>query len=69
MRINCKKTQLLLVSPPNGIENTAYINLGEERIESTSRLKLLGFVFGQDPTAEEHVNEIKKKFKSRGLEM
>ena len=27
MRVNCAKTQLLMISPPNGFTNNAYINL------------------------------------------
>ena len=34
MKMNCKKTQLLLISPPNGYDNHAYLKLGEERIGS-----------------------------------
>ena len=65
MRVNCKKTQLLLVSPPNGCNNNAFVKLCGERIESTSELKLLGFVFGNEPNVNLHVEHIKKKFRAR----
>ena len=65
MRVNCQKTQLLLVSPPNGFENSAYINLCNEKVESSDSLKLLGFVFGKEPNVSAHVREIKKKYRAR----
>ena len=46
MRINCKKTQLLVISPPNGYLNNVHVTVGEEKIESSKSMKLLGFVFG-----------------------
>ena len=65
MRVNGKKTQLLLISPPNGYEDTAFITMQADKITSTKKLKLLGFVFGSEPNVKEHVEEIKKKFRSR----
>lgn len=65
MKINCKKTQLIMISPPNGYDNKSYITVGSERINSKSDLKLLGFVFGSEPNVSRHVEEIKKKFRSR----
>ena len=65
MRVNCKKTQLLVISPPNGYLNKAYISIQDQRIASLDSLKLLGFVFGSQPNVSAHVTEIKKKFRSR----
>ena len=65
MRVNCKKTQLLMVSPPNGFDNRAFINIQGQRIETANELKLLGFVFGTEPNVSAHVNSIKKKFRAR----
>ena len=65
MKVNCKKTQLLMVSQPNGYVNSSYINLEDQKIESSSSLKLLGFHFGTEPTVSKHVQEIKRKFRSR----
>ena len=65
MNVNCKKTQLLIISPPNGYINKAYINLEDQKIMSEESLKLLGFVFGQEPNVNAHVKEIRKKFRGR----
>ena len=65
MKVNSKKTQLLMVSPPNGYENEAFIDLQGGKIETTTKLKLLGFVFGTTPDASEHVKEIGRKFRGR----
>ena len=65
MKVNCKKTQLLMISPPNGSINKCHINIGEQRITSDSELKLLGFVFGSDANVSAHVESIKRKFRSR----
>ena len=65
MQVNCAKTQLLMVSPPNGYCNNAYVRLGGKEIVSSASLKLLGFVFGADPTVDLHVKEIKRKFRAR----
>ena len=65
MKVNCKKTQLLIDSPPNGFENDAFISIRGEKIISSDKLKLLGFMFGKDPNVGSHVAEIKRKFRSR----
>ena len=65
MRVNCLKTQLLMISPPNGYEKTSYISINNQKIESEKRLKLLGFTFGTEPNVAAHVEEMKKKFRSR----
>ena len=65
MKVNCGKTQLLLISPPNGYDQSAYIKTEEGRINSEKSLKLLGFVFGQEPNANMHMGEIQRKFRAR----
>ena len=65
MKVNCQKTQLLLISPPNGFNNNAYISIQGQKISSGQKLKLLGFVFGNEPNVSEHVAEIKLKFRTR----
>ena len=44
---------------------TAHVTIQGERIKSTSSLKLLGFMFGSEPNVNEHVCEIKRKFRAR----
>ena len=65
MKVNGKKTQLLMISPPNGYVNSSFINIQGQRIKSINEMKLLGFVFGSEPNVSAHVESIKKKFKSR----
>lgn len=65
MKVNCLKTQLLMISPPNGYEKKAFVSIGNQKIESTNTMKLLGFVFGREPTVAAHVEEIQRKFRSR----
>ena len=65
MKVNCAKTQLLLISPPNGYKNNAYISIQGQKIVSTEQLKLLGFMFGSQPNVSAHVSEIKRKFRAR----
>ena len=55
MKVNCKKTQLLLISPPNGFDNRSSIRVGGNLIQSGNKLKLLGYMFGQDPNAAAHL--------------
>ena len=54
-----------MISPPNGYINTSYVRVKEEKIESMSSMKLLGYVFGTEPNAAAHISEIKKKFRAR----
>ena len=65
MKVNCKKTQLLLISPPNSYDSSAYISLCGERVESGRSLKLLGFTFGNEPNVNAHYDSIKQKFRKR----
>lgn len=66
MKINTKKTQLLVICPRNGLVTTASVTSATgERVESVNLLKLVGFTFGQDPTAASHVDSIKDSFRRR----
>ena len=65
MRVNGNKTQLLMVSQPNGFNNRAYLTVNGNKVESGNEMKLLGFVFGERPNADAHVKEIKRKFRGR----
>ena len=65
MKINVKKTQLLVVSPQNGCKVTAAIDAEPEAIKSVDKLKLVGFTFGEDPGAGAHVTAVTEKFKKK----
>ena len=63
MKINAKKTQLLVISPPNGCKTSASIMAGDTEIKLVDTLKLVGFTFESDPGAGEHVRAVEKKIK------
>ena len=65
MRVNCLKTQVLCVSPDNGCHSTAMINAGGIPIESTSSIKLLGFILDSNGGMSGQVGQIKKKFRGK----
>ena len=66
MRINTRKTQLLVISPRNGCLTRASLEVGEnEPTNSIDQLKLVGFHFGSDPGVGTHIREIHAKFKRR----
>ena len=66
MKINAKKTQLLVISPANGCLTTSSISPeGSDKIESVDRLKLVGFTFGNAPTAEAQVEAIEDQYKKK----
>jgi hypothetical protein len=61
MKVNGAKTQLLSISTSG--TSSAYMRMGDsEKIESTSNLKILGFLFGNQPTVNLHVDQMVKKF-------
>lgn len=63
MRINKKKTQLLVISPRNGYTTSAAFDAGgEEVIRSIDEMKVVGFYFRADPGVGRHVLEIHVKF-------
>ena len=66
MKINTKKTQLLVISPRNGCLTRASLDVGEtEPTRSVDQLKLVGFHFGSDPGLGTHIREVHAKFKRR----
>ena len=63
-----KSTQLLSVHPTHTKEYKTFIHPGgpdSERIVSGEELKILGFYFGEKPTAARHVFHLKRKFWAR----
>ena len=66
MKINAKKTQPLVISPPNGYNTTAVLRQdGEEEVRSIDTLKLVGFTFGSKPGAAAHLEVIRSRFRRR----
>ena len=65
MKVNCKKTQLLCISPDNGYKSLSTIHAGGETIRSQDTMKLLGFVVGTAPGVTDQVLHIKAKFRAR----
>lgn len=66
MKINEKKTQLLVISPPNGYVTLATIDLGQgNKIESVGTLKLVGYTFGSQPSSAAHIESIGERFRRR----
>ena len=66
MKLNAKKTQLLVISPGNGYRTTASM-VGPDgvRINSIPSLKLVGFTFGEEPGAGAHVATIEEAFRRK----
>ena len=66
MKINEKKTQLLVISPPNGCNTGASLSAGNGvTIASVEKLRLVGFTFGSDGGAGEHVGAIEDMFRRK----
>ena len=65
MAINRKKTQLLVISPPNGCNTRALIRVGDKEIHFQPKLKLVGFTFCKKPDASAHIDQIKERFRLR----
>ena len=65
MKINAKKTQLLVISPPNGCVTTGAIGDGESNIQSIDSLRLVGFNFGSSPDVGAHVESICEQYKRK----
>ena len=63
MAINGKKTQLLVISPPNGCTTSATAaTRNGDTISSVDTMKLVGFTFGSSPCAGAHVAAIGDKY-------
>ena len=65
MRLNCRKTQLLCISLDNGCITTANLRIGDQTIECSCTLKLLGYMFGRSADASPQFEYIRKKFRGR----
>ena len=66
MKINTKKTQLLVISPPNGCITSAIATVADGTvITSPNSLKLVGFHFGTAPGVQRHVEELQGKFRKK----
>ena len=66
MKINNKKTQLLVISPSNGCHTSASITpRGSDTICSVDRMKLVGFTFGDSPSAGPHIETIEEMYKAK----
>ena len=65
MKINKKKTQLLVMSPPNGCDTSASIVVEGQTVEAIDALKLVGFTFGMAPGAGEHYKVLRSKFRRK----
>ena len=63
MAMNGRKTQLLVISPPNGCNTSAVIATRTgETISSVDKMKLVGFTFGSSPGVGAHVKSIGEKY-------
>ena len=66
MVINAKKTQLLVISPPNGCATRASLATRDgHTIESVDAMRLVGFTFGSSPGAGAHVEAIGEKYRKK----
>ena len=65
MKINTAKTQLLVISPPNGCITSAVITANGVHIELGTKMKLVGFNFGTGPGAGEYVLALRDKFRCK----
>ena len=62
MKINSAKTQLLCFSSHPNIDVRSFVSIDERKLISAPELKILGFIFGSDPTPRAHVDNLCKKF-------
>ena len=65
MRVNTNKTQLLCISATATSDVTSYIKSGGTKIESTDRLKILGFMFGNTPSVRPHIDYMLMKARKK----
>ena len=66
MKINMKKTQLLVIAPPNGYQSSAVlVQDDDESINSVETLKLVGFTFGSKPGASAHLDVLQGRIRRR----
>ena len=65
MRVNCKKTQLLVVAPDNGYQTSTNVSAKGIPVPALKSIKLLGFVIDNDGGMAGQVEMIKSKFRRR----
>lgn len=66
MKINERKTQLLIISPPNGCDTGASFTTGEGTlVESVTKMRLVGFNFGNSPGAAAHIEALEDRYRSK----
>ena len=56
LKVNEKKTQLLAVSPRGG--TAVWLQAGRECVESSEKMKLLGFIFSDKPTVAPQIENL-----------
>ena len=64
MKVNCAKTQMIVISADNGYTTTAMISIDGQLIHSSHPMKLLGFMIGQQGMHDQ-VHYIKDKFRRK----
>ena len=65
MKVNCRKTQVLCISPDNGCHSSTSLAVGQETVSSSPELKLLGFCLGSDLNMNAQMKLIQAKFRGR----
>ena len=65
MRVNCRKTQLLCISPDNGYKAWASFGTEDGSIRSQETMKLLGFMLGSSQGVTDHFDLLPRKFRAR----
>ena len=66
MKINEKKTQLLVIGPPTGHHYAGSIaGPGGDNIECVDKMKLVGFTFGTRPGVEAQVEAVEERFRRK----
>ena len=65
MSVNAKKTQMLCILPTLHSTVNSYIKINNELIHDQTELKILGFIFGREPTVGAQIQSISLKFRRR----
>ena len=65
MKVNPKKSKLLCISSVRNYEVSSFVKIDGEEHDSCESLKILGYTFGNKPSAEEHVKAIRKEYATK----
>ena len=66
MKLNYQKTRMLCISAASSYTPIAYVDTPDgSRITSESSMKVLGFMFGQQPNVKDNMKSVQRKFRSR----